>query len=88
VKRWAERKRATPAQIALAWLLAQKPWIVPIPGTTVMAHMAENSGAADVRFTPGELAELNAGVRAVDVRGQRLPDAVQVFSGVEAPRRT
>ena len=85
VKRWAERKRATPAQIALAWLMAQKPWIVPIPGTTVMAHMAENTGAADVRFTPSEVAELNAAVRAIEVRGQRLPDAVLAFSGVEAP---
>jgi aryl-alcohol dehydrogenase-like predicted oxidoreductase len=85
LRRWAERKQATPAQIALAWLMAQKPWIVPIPGTTQMAHMVENAGAADVRFTPGELTELNAAVRAVEVRGQRLPDAVLVFSGVEAP---
>jgi aryl-alcohol dehydrogenase-like predicted oxidoreductase len=85
VRRWAQRKQATPAQIALAWLLAQKPWIVPIPGTTVMAHMQENAGAADVRFTPAELAELNAEVRAIEIRGQRLPDQVLVFSGVEAP---
>lgn len=85
VRVWAERKQATPAQIALAWLLAQKPWIVPIPGTTQMAHMVENSGAADVRFTPGELSELNAAVRAFEVRGQRLPDQVLAFSGVEAP---
>jgi aryl-alcohol dehydrogenase-like predicted oxidoreductase len=85
VKRWAERKSATPAQIALAWLLAQKPWIVPIPGTTQMAHMLENSGAADVRFTSTELAELNASVRAIEIRGARLPDQVLVFSGVEAP---
>ena len=53
LKRWAARKNATPAQIALAWLMAQKPWIVPIPGTTQMAHMLENIGAAAVRFTPG-----------------------------------
>ena len=85
VKSWAERKRATPAQIALAWLMAQKPWIVPIPGTTQMAHMLENIGAADVRFTPTELAELNAAVSAIQVRGARLPDQVLVFSGVEAP---
>ena len=85
VQRWAEQKRATPAQIALAWLLAQKPWIVPIPGTTQMAHMIENSGAADVRLTPGELADLNAAVRAIEIRGQRLPDQVLAFSGVEAP---
>ncbi len=85
IKRWAERKRATPAQIALAWLLAQKPWIVPIPGTTQMAHMLENTGAADVRFTAAELAELNSAVRAIEIRGQRLPDAVLIYSGVEAP---
>jgi aryl-alcohol dehydrogenase-like predicted oxidoreductase len=84
VKDWAKRKQATPAQIALSWLLAQKPWIVPIPGTTVMAHMLENSGAAGVRFTPSELAELNSAVRAIEIRGQRLPDQVLVFSGVEA----
>jgi aryl-alcohol dehydrogenase-like predicted oxidoreductase len=85
VKGWAKRKEATPAQIALAWLLEQKPWIVPIPGTTQMAHMVENSGAAGVRFTPAELAELNSAVRAIEIQGQRLPDAVLVFSGIEAP---
>jgi aryl-alcohol dehydrogenase-like predicted oxidoreductase len=85
VKSWAKRKQATYAQIALAWLMAQKPWIVPIPGTTQMAHMLENSGAAAVRFTPAELTELNSGVRAIEIRGQHLPDAVLVFSGVEAP---
>lgn len=84
----AERKRAAPAQIALAWLMAQKPWIVPIPGTTQMAHMLENIGAADVRFTSTELAELNAAVSAVQIRGVRLPDQVLVFSGVEAPQKT
>jgi len=85
IKTWAVRKRATPAQIAVAWLMAQKPWIVPIPGTTVMQHMVENSGAASVRLTPSEISELNSAVRAIEVKGQRLPDAVLVFSGVEAP---
>lgn len=85
LKQWADRKQATPAQIALSWLLAQKPWIVPIPGTTVMAHMLENTGADGVRFTAGEAADLNAAVRAIEIRGQRLPDQVLVFSGVEAP---
>jgi aryl-alcohol dehydrogenase-like predicted oxidoreductase len=85
VRRWAERKNVAPAQIALAWLLAQRPWIVPIPGTTQMAHMVENSGADDVRFTSSELTELNAAVRAIEIRGQRLPDQVLVFSEVEAP---
>ncbi|CAG0987659.1 MAG: aldo/keto reductase [Rhizobiaceae bacterium] len=88
LKQWAERKQATPAQIALAWLMAQKPWIVPIPGTTQMAHLVENIGAGAVSFTDGEISELNQAVRAIEVRGQRLPDAVLVFSGVEAPERT
>jgi aryl-alcohol dehydrogenase-like predicted oxidoreductase len=87
VNKWAERKNATPARIALAWLMAQKPWIVPIPGTTQMAHMLDNIGADHVRFTPSELAELNAAVAAIDVRGARLPDQVLVFSGVEAPAK-
>jgi aryl-alcohol dehydrogenase-like predicted oxidoreductase len=87
VKRWAERKQTTPAGIALAWLMAQKPWIVPIPGTTQMAHMLENSGAAAVRFTSSEIAEMNTAVRAIEVRGARLPEQVLVFSGVEAPRK-
>jgi aryl-alcohol dehydrogenase-like predicted oxidoreductase len=85
VTSWAKKKQATPARIALAWLLAQKPWIVPIPGTTQMAHMLDNSGVDAVRFTPAELGELNAAVRTIEVKGQRLPDAVLAFSGVEAP---
>ncbi|NJO36907.1 MAG: aldo/keto reductase [Rhizobiales bacterium] len=85
VKSWAERKEAMPGQIALAWLMAQKPWIVPIPGTTQMSHMFENIGAASIEFTPAELAELNAAVSSIEVRGARLPDSVSVFSGVEAP---
>jgi aryl-alcohol dehydrogenase-like predicted oxidoreductase len=85
VKRWAERKSAAPAQIALAWLMAQKPWIVPIPGTTQMAHMLQNIGASEVRFTSAEFAELTAAVSAIQIHGARLPEAVLVFSGVEAP---
>jgi aryl-alcohol dehydrogenase-like predicted oxidoreductase len=85
LQRWSERKQSVPAQIALAWLMAQKPWIVPIPGTTNAAHMVQNNGASVVRFTPTELEELNAAVRAIEVRGQRLPDAVLVHSGREAP---
>src|SRR6185436_9077177 len=65
VQSWAQRKSAAAAQIALAWLMAQKPWIVPIPGTTQMPHLLENIGAADVRLTALELAELNAAVSAV-----------------------
>jgi aryl-alcohol dehydrogenase-like predicted oxidoreductase len=86
-RKWSIRKEATPAQIALAWLMAQKPWIVPIPGTTQMPHLLENIGAAAVRFTPAELTELNAAVSGIEIRGARLPDQVLVFSGVEAPPR-
>ena len=87
VKTWAEHKQATPAQIALAWLMAQKPWIVPIPGSTNMAHMLDNAGAAAVRFEPSELTELNEAVRSIEIQGQRLPDQVLAYSGVEAPLR-
>lgn len=87
VKRWAERKQAAPSQIALAWLMAQKPWIVPIPGTTNMDHMLQNTGASSIRFTAAELAELSSSVRSIEVRGQRLPDAVLVHSGREAPSK-
>lgn len=82
---WAERKEATPAQIALAWLMAQKPWIVPIPGSTQMAHMLENIGADAVQFTGDEIAELNQSVSVIEVQGARLPDGVLALSGIEAP---
>lgn len=85
LKSWAVRKQATAAQVALAWLMAQKPWIVPIPGTTQMAHMLENVGATDIQFTASEADELNRSVSSIQIRGARLPEAVQVFSGVEAP---
>jgi aryl-alcohol dehydrogenase-like predicted oxidoreductase len=88
VKTWAERKEATPGQIALAWLMAQKPWIVPIPGSTQMPHMLENIGAASVSFSSDELAELNKAVAAIQIKGARLPDQVLAYSGVEAPPRT
>lgn len=84
---WATRKQATPARIALAWLMAQQPWIVPIPGTTQMAHLLDNLGAGEVVFSAGELRELNAAVAAVAVQGERLPPVVQAYSGVEAPLR-
>lgn len=85
IKHWAERKNATPAQIALAWLMAKKPWIVPIPGTTNRDHMLQNVGATEVHFTAAESAELSEAIADIDIRGQRLPDAVQIYSGVEAP---
>jgi aryl-alcohol dehydrogenase-like predicted oxidoreductase len=84
---WAARKQTTPARIALAWLMAQRPWIVPIPGSTQMAHMLDNIGASEVSFTPQDLDELNRAVAAIEIRGQRLPDQVLAFSGVEAPAR-
>lgn len=84
---WAERKQSTLAQISLAWLMAQKPWIVPIPGTTQIAHMLENIGADSIQFSADELVELNESVSAIEIRGARLPDFVQVYSGVEAPPR-
>lgn len=87
VKTWAHRKSATPAQLALAWLLAQKPWIVPISGTTNAAHMEENLGAAEISFTTDELHRLNAELTAISIQGERLPPAVMQMSGVEAPSR-
>ena len=68
---WAQRKEATSVQIALAWLLAQRDFIVPIPGTTKWPHLRENMGAADVRFTPGELAEFRTALAALPVVGNR-----------------
>jgi aryl-alcohol dehydrogenase-like predicted oxidoreductase len=85
VRTWAARKNVTPAQLSLAWLTAQKPWIVPIPGTTNTAHLAENVAADSVSFSPAELAELNAAVAAVPIRGARLSPAVLAATGVEAP---
>jgi aryl-alcohol dehydrogenase-like predicted oxidoreductase len=72
----AARKRATPAQIALAWLLAQKPWIVPIPGTTKRARLEENLGAAYVELTPAEVGEMNAAAAKLEARGARYPEAL------------
>jgi aryl-alcohol dehydrogenase-like predicted oxidoreductase len=80
VKRMAERKGATAAQIALAWLLAQKPWIVPIPGTTKLHRMEENIGAADVELTPGDLAEIEAAASHIAVQGARLPEEILQWS--------
>ena len=85
IKKWAAQKGATAAQISLAWLMAQKPWIVPIPGTTQMAHMLENIGAGDVWFSADELKQFKAGLAKIEIKGERLPNSVLVFSGVEAP---
>lgn len=85
LKKWVIKKNATPGQISLAWLLAQKPWIVPIPGTTQMAHMLENIKAEHVKFTDNELKQFNTEVDAVKISGERLPANVLQFSNVEAP---
>lgn len=82
---WAERKSATPGQIALAWLMAQGPSVVPIPGTTQLPHLRENIGATAVSLTDDEQAELNAALDAIAVRGERAPPMVMAWNGAEAP---
>ena len=77
----AARKKATPAQIALAWLLAQKPWIVPIPGTTKLSRLEENIGAAAVELTSGDLGEIEAVLSRVTVQGDRYPAHLQARVG-------
>ena len=67
----AQRKNVTPAQIALAWILAQKPWFVPIPGTTKLHRLRENLGAAALEFTPEELQEINTASSGIAVQGER-----------------
>ena len=80
VKRIAEQKRATPAQIALAWLLAQKPFIVPIPGTTKLHRLEENLGAVSVELTLDDLRVIEDAAAQIEVHGARLPEAVLKFS--------
>ena len=82
VQQWAERKQATPAQVALAWLLAQKPWIVPIPGSKRIERIRENAAAADLRFTDEELRELRAGLEAIPVAGARYPEEQEKLTGL------
>jgi aryl-alcohol dehydrogenase-like predicted oxidoreductase len=77
----AERKRATPAQIALAWLLAQKPWIVPIPGTTKLHRLDENLGAANVDLTSGDLGEIETAASKITVQGARYPEHLERMTG-------
>jgi aryl-alcohol dehydrogenase-like predicted oxidoreductase len=80
LKRMAERKRVTPAQLALAWLLAQKPWIVPIPGTKKVARLEENLAAADVELTSADLREMDEAASKIQIQGERLPEAVLKFT--------
>lgn len=81
VKAVADRKGATPAQIALAWLLAQKPWIVPIPGTTKPHRLEENLGAVDLGLTAEDLSEITAGLSRIELQGERLPEAALKMVG-------
>jgi aryl-alcohol dehydrogenase-like predicted oxidoreductase len=78
----AEQKNATPAQIALAWLLAQKPWIVPIPGTTKLARFEENIGAADVELTPDDLRAMDAAASQIQLEGDRYPEQLEKLTGL------
>jgi aryl-alcohol dehydrogenase-like predicted oxidoreductase len=77
----AERKKATPAQIALAWLLAQKPWIVPIPGTTKLHRLEENLAAASVELTPDDLREIDSASSRIKVEGARYPERLEQLTG-------
>jgi len=77
----AERKGVTPAQIALAWLLAQKPWIVPIPGTTKLSRLEENVGAAAVNLTPDDLRELDVATSEITLQGARYPEKLDQLTG-------
>jgi aryl-alcohol dehydrogenase-like predicted oxidoreductase len=81
LKAFAAQKHATPAQIALAWLLARKPWIVPIPGTTKSHRLAENLGAAGVGLSPDDMREIEHAISGIDVHGARYPERLQQMVG-------
>jgi aryl-alcohol dehydrogenase-like predicted oxidoreductase len=80
LKKIADKKGGTPAQVALAWLLAQKPWIVPIPGTTKLHRLEENLGAVNIQLTTDDLRDINAAAAKIEVHGARLPEAVLKMS--------
>ena len=77
----AQRKKATPAQIALAWLLAQKPWIVPIPGTTKLHRLEENIRAVDIELAPDDLREIDSAASKITVQGARYPEHLEQMTG-------
>lgn len=79
--KFAAQKKATPAQIALAWLLAQKPWIVPIPGTTKLARLEENIGAVAVELTSDDLREIASAASKITVQGARYPERLAQMTG-------
>ena len=82
LKETAQRKKGTPAQIALAWLLAQKPWIVPIPGTTKLHRLEENIGAAAIELTPDDLREIDSAASKIPVQGNRYPEEMEQMAGL------
>jgi aryl-alcohol dehydrogenase-like predicted oxidoreductase len=82
IAQFARRKGATPAQLALAWLLAKKPWIVPIPGTTRLARLEENLAAVHLQLSPAEVDELEAAVSRIPVHGERYPEELQKMVGL------
>jgi aryl-alcohol dehydrogenase-like predicted oxidoreductase len=79
--RIARQKKATSAQVALAWLLAQKPWIVPIPGTTKTSRLEENLGAASLQLTAGDLREIEDAASRITVQGARYPEHLDKLTG-------
>src|SRR5580658_1790364 len=82
LERIGKQKEATPAQIALAWLLAQKPWIAPIPGTTKLSRLDENIGSLEVKLTPDDLREIDSAASKIAVEGERYPEALQKMTGL------
>ncbi len=82
INEFAQQKKATPAQIALAWVLAQKPWIVPIPGTTKLHRLTENIGAANIEFTDKELKKISDASSHIKIEGNRYPDALEKTTGL------
>jgi aryl-alcohol dehydrogenase-like predicted oxidoreductase len=81
VEKFAKQKQAAPAQVALAWVLAQKPWIVPIPGTTKLHRLRENLGAVSLQLTPEDLRELESAASKIHVQGARYPEHLQKLVG-------
>ena len=82
LKKFGDRRGATPAQMALAWVLAQRPWIVPIPGTTRLHRLEENIGAMAIRLSPQELSEMEAACARIEVVGARYPDSLEQLTGL------
>jgi aryl-alcohol dehydrogenase-like predicted oxidoreductase len=76
IRAFARRKHATPAQIALAWLLAQRPWIVPIPGMNTVAHLDENGASVDLELTADDLRDIDVAASKIEVRGERLSEGL------------